>query len=125
MRWLSRVFGGDTRAPRDVDSALRAALLSVLERDWEEAERLLVAAARFDSSAVEPYLALARLCRQRGEIGFAVRMLVLRSGQRRLEKPQIANTVGAAKQRQLLGMEIENDIEIEPFNWLDHFARAL
>jgi lipopolysaccharide biosynthesis regulator YciM len=74
MRWLSRVFGGDARAPRDVDSALRAALLSVLERDWEEAERLLVAAARFDSSAVEPYLALARLCRQRGEIGRAIRL---------------------------------------------------
>jgi lipopolysaccharide biosynthesis regulator YciM len=74
MRWLSRVFGGDARAPRDVDSALRAALLSVLARDWDEAERLLVAAARFDSSAVEPYLALARLCRQRGEIGRAIRL---------------------------------------------------
>ena len=26
MRWLSRAFGGDARAPRDLDAALREAL---------------------------------------------------------------------------------------------------
>ena len=31
MGWLSRVFGGDARAPRDVDAAMRAALLAVLQ----------------------------------------------------------------------------------------------
>jgi len=74
VRWLTRAFGGDTRAPRDVDAALREALLAVLERDWDEAEDLLVAACRADSGAVEPYLALARLLRTRGEIGRAIRI---------------------------------------------------
>jgi lipopolysaccharide biosynthesis regulator YciM len=74
MGWLSRVFGGDARAPRDVDAALRAALLAVLDRDYDEAEKMLLAAVRLDSEAVEPYLALARLLRTRGEIGRAIRI---------------------------------------------------
>ena len=61
MSWLSRVFRGDARAPRDVDAALRAALLAVLDRDYGEAEKMLLAAVRLDSDAVEPYLALAHL----------------------------------------------------------------
>jgi lipopolysaccharide biosynthesis regulator YciM len=74
MGWLSRVFRGDARAPRDVDAALRAALLAVLDRDYGEAEKMLLAAVRLDSEAVEPYLALARLLRMRGEIGRAIRI---------------------------------------------------
>jgi lipopolysaccharide biosynthesis regulator YciM len=74
MGWLSRVFRGDARAPRDVDAALRAALLAVLDRDYDEAEKMLLAAVRLDSEAVEPYLALARLLRTRGEIGRAIRI---------------------------------------------------
>lgn len=74
MGWLSRVFRGDARAPRDVDAALRAALLAVLDRDYDEAEKMLLAAVRLDSDAVEPYLALARLLRSRGEIGRAIRI---------------------------------------------------
>ena len=74
MGWLSRVFRGDTRAPRDVDAALRAALLAVLDRDYDEAEKMLLAAVRLDSEAVEPYLALARLLRMRGGIGRAIRI---------------------------------------------------
>ena len=74
VRWLTRAFRGDTRAPRDVDAALRKALLAVLERDWDRAESLLVSACRADSRSVEPYLALARLLRSRGEIGRAIRI---------------------------------------------------
>jgi len=74
MRWLPRVFGGNTREPRDVDAALAAALLAVLDHDYDEAETLLVAAARRDSDAVEPFLALARLFRLRGEVGRAIRI---------------------------------------------------
>jgi lipopolysaccharide biosynthesis regulator YciM len=74
MGWLSRVFGGNARAPRDVDAALRAALLAVLGHDHDEAERMLIAAVRLDSDAVEPYIALARLFRMRGEIGRAIRI---------------------------------------------------
>ncbi len=74
MRWLPRVWRGDARAPRDVDSALRAALMAVLEGDWEEAERLLVAGAQLDSDSLETYLALALLLRARGEVGRAIRI---------------------------------------------------
>lgn len=74
VRWLPRVLRGDARAPRDVDAALRAALLAALNRDWDEAERLLVAAARLDSDSLETYLALALVYRLRGEVGRAIRI---------------------------------------------------
>ena len=82
MGWLTRAFGGDARAPRDTDAALREALLAVLARDWERAHELLALAVRFDSRAVEAFLALARLYRLQGEIGRAIRIhqnLLLRS----------------------------------------------
>ena len=62
------------RAPRDASAAARAALLAVLDHDHEEAEALLSEAAKLDSSGVEPYLALARFYRMRGEIGRAIRV---------------------------------------------------
>jgi lipopolysaccharide biosynthesis regulator YciM len=74
MRWLPRVLRGDARAPRDVDAALRGALLAALHRNWEEAERLLVGAARLDSDSLETYLALALVYRHKGEIGRAIRI---------------------------------------------------
>jgi lipopolysaccharide biosynthesis regulator YciM len=74
MGWLSRAFGGDARAPKDVDSALQSALLAVLDREWERAESLLQAAARLAPDEDVPYLALARLFRARGEIGRAIRI---------------------------------------------------
>lgn len=82
MAWWKRAFGSSKRAPDDVDAALRAALLAVLEREFDEAERLLAAACRMDSTSVEPYLALGRLYRTRGEVGRAIRVhqnLLLRS----------------------------------------------
>ncbi len=74
MGWLTRAFGGDARAPRDTDAALREALLAVLARDWERAHEMLALAVRLDSSAVEAFLALARLYRMQGEIGRAIRI---------------------------------------------------
>jgi len=74
VRWWTRAFGGDARAPRDVDSALRCALLAALDRDLDRVERMLRHAARLDPDAVEPYQALARLFRMRGEIGRAIRI---------------------------------------------------
>lgn len=74
MGWWTRAFGGNARAPGDVDTAVRGALLATLARDWDEAERLLVAACELDSKSVEPYLALARLLRSRGEVGRAIRI---------------------------------------------------
>jgi lipopolysaccharide biosynthesis regulator YciM len=74
MGWLKRVFRGGGRAPADVDSGLREALLAVLDRDLDRAEALITQAVRLDSKAVEPYLALARLYRLRGEIGRAIRV---------------------------------------------------
>jgi len=60
------------RDPRNADEALRWALLAVLDRDHERAEALLTRAAELDSSSLEPYLALARFYRERGEIGRAI-----------------------------------------------------
>jgi lipopolysaccharide biosynthesis regulator YciM len=53
---------------------MRRALLAVLDRDFESAERALVDAVREDSGAVEAYVAVARLYRGRGEIGRAIRI---------------------------------------------------
>ena len=74
MKRLRRAFERGGRAPRDVDAALRDALLAVLDRDLDRAEDLLAWALRQDSKAVEPYLALARLYRTRGEVGRAIRV---------------------------------------------------
>ncbi len=74
MRWLTRAFGGRARGPRDQDAALRAALLAVLDGDLDRTEELLGSAVRMDANAVEPYLALGRLFRMRGEVGRAIRL---------------------------------------------------
>lgn len=74
MSWLARLFRRGARGPGGVDGALRAALCAVLERDWDEAERLLSGAAQLDPDGVVAYLSLARLLRQRGEIGRAIRI---------------------------------------------------
>ena len=68
-RWRERRRQG---APRDADEALRWALLAVLDSDHARAETLLARAAELDSSSLEPYLALARFYRQRGEVGRAI-----------------------------------------------------
>jgi lipopolysaccharide biosynthesis regulator YciM len=60
--------------PRDVDAALRRALLRVLDHDLSGAEEDLARAVRIDSDQVDAYLALARLYRMRGEIGRAIRV---------------------------------------------------
>jgi len=74
VRWLPRAFGGDARAPHDAAAASWEALLAVLEPDLDRAEQLLAEAVRRDSSAVEAYLALARIFRSRGEVGRAIRI---------------------------------------------------
>lgn len=81
MRWLPRALRRK-RAPESADALLRDALLAVLARDLERAESLLAEAVRRDAKSVEPYLALGRLYRMRGEIGRAIRIdqnLLLRS----------------------------------------------
>jgi lipopolysaccharide biosynthesis regulator YciM len=53
---------------------LRRALHAVLDHDLEVAEQLLGDAVRHDSNEVDGYLALARVFRQRGEIGRAIHL---------------------------------------------------
>ena len=82
MRRLTRAFKGGAHAAKDVDAILRSALLATLDRDLDLAEELLSRAVRIDSNGVEPFLALGRLFRMRGEIGRAIRIhqnLLLRS----------------------------------------------
>src|SRR5574342_75812 len=81
MAWLPRAWRR-RKAPRNADAPLSAALLAVLARDFDRAEALLAETVRRDARAVEPYLALGRLYRVRGEIGRAIRIdqnLLLRS----------------------------------------------
>jgi lipopolysaccharide biosynthesis regulator YciM len=60
--------------PRDPEIAIRRALVAVLDRDLERAETLLASVVRGDSTELEIYLALARLFRQRGEVGRAIHL---------------------------------------------------
>lgn len=53
---------------------MRSALLAVLAHDYDEAERLLVAAVEMNPRGVEPFIALARVFRARGEVGRAIRL---------------------------------------------------
>lgn len=74
MAGFGQWFRRRRRAPRDADSLLRRALLAVLDRDLDEAEKLLARAVRAADGAVEPYLALGRLYRMRGEVGRAIQL---------------------------------------------------
>ncbi len=74
MRWLPRAFGGDARAPRNSDSALREALLSLLDRNLDRAEGVLAALAREPRSEPFVFLALGKLYRARGEVGRAIQI---------------------------------------------------
>jgi lipopolysaccharide biosynthesis regulator YciM len=74
VRWLPRAFGGDARAPRSGEAALREALLALLDRDVDRAERILVAAARRERRGIGVFLALGKLYRARGEFGRAIRV---------------------------------------------------
>lgn len=74
MRRFGEWFRGRRRAPRDVDVLLRRALLALLDRDLGEAEKLLARAVRAHDGAIEPYLALGRLYRMRGQVGRAIQL---------------------------------------------------
>lgn len=74
MGWLARAFRGGARGPRDVDEALRSALLALLDQDLDQAQERLTFAAQLDPGAVDAFLATARLYRTRGEIGRAIRI---------------------------------------------------
>ena len=62
--------------------------------------------------------------REGRKIAFFVGKLVPWSAQRRFDQVPIADAISSAKQRELLGMNIENDIYVEPFR-LAHSASAL
>jgi len=74
MNRLTRAFMGGAHAGRDVDALLRAALLATLDRDLDAAEEHLSRAIGLDSNRIEPFVALARLYRARGEVGRAIRI---------------------------------------------------
>lgn len=62
--------------------------------------------------------------REGREIAFFVGKPVSWSTQRGFNQVPIADTVSSAKQGKLLGMNIKNDIDVEPFR-LAHSASAL
>jgi lipopolysaccharide biosynthesis regulator YciM len=66
--------GGRARPGDGADAAIRRALHAVLERDLATAESVLSEVVRADSTELDAYLALARIFRQRGEIGRAIHL---------------------------------------------------
>ena len=98
MGWFARAFGGGARGPRDLDSEVCSALLSVLDQDLDGAEEALARAVRSDADGIESYLALARLYRMRGEIGRAIRVhqnLLLREDLRKEQRLTALADLGA------------------------------
>lgn len=82
MGWQPRAIGGGARGARSEVEALQGALLAVLDRDLEAAERWLANEAQHRPDAIGPFLVLGRLLRARGEISRAIRVhqtLLLRS----------------------------------------------
>ena len=62
-------------------------------------------------------------CGERSHIRLSVMPLVDWPQDRQLEKATIPNAFRSAEYRQLLGMHVDDFIDIEP-NWLTHFASA-
>ena len=86
---------GRKRSPVDagkagsVEAALRRSLRAAVTHDWEQAETWLERIVEADSTDLDAYHALARLYRQQGAIGRAIRMhqnLLLRANLGRAEK---------------------------------------
>lgn len=79
----------DPRKAGSVEAALRRALRAAVAEDWETAESWLERIVESDSADLDAYHALARLYRERGDIGRAIRMhqnLLLRTGLDKREK---------------------------------------
>src|SRR6185312_4763424 len=60
---------------------------------------------------------------ERSHIGLSVVPLVDRPQNRRLQQATIPNAFRSAEHRQLLGMHVDDFIDVEP-DWLAHFASA-
>lgn len=87
MAWGRKRLGADRD---EFDRALRRSLRAAIEGDGARAQSWLERAVELDSADLDAYQALARLYRDRGEIGRAIRMhqnLLLRSD---LEAPERA-----------------------------------
>lgn len=73
----------DARSRASVDAAFRRSLRAAVAQDWRAAETWLERIVESDSTDLDAYLALARLYREQGEVGRAIRMhqnLLLRPG---------------------------------------------
>lgn len=81
----------DARKAGSVESALRRSLRAAVASDWPAAETWLERIVEADSTDLDAYHALARLYREQGAVGRAIRMhqnLLLRSGLGRDEKQE-------------------------------------
>lgn len=81
----------DARRAGSIDKALRRSLRAAVASDWPTAETWLARIVEADSTDLDAYLALARLYREQGAIGRAIRMhqnLLLRSEIGRSERDE-------------------------------------
>ena len=73
-RLRGRGRGRTGSSDRELAETFRTALLAVLDGDYDTAESRITDAVKADSEDIEPYRALARLYRLRGEVGRAIRI---------------------------------------------------
>ena len=63
-------------------------------------------------------------CRKRRKVSFAIGEFVDGTAQRKFQHTLVTNAVRSSEQRKLLGVEIDQDLHVQP-DRLVHFARAL
>ena len=73
MSWWKRAIRRP-RVPKNSDAAVREAFYALLDHDLDRAQEMLARAAQLDPNEIDAYLMLARLYRDRGEVGRAIRI---------------------------------------------------
>jgi lipopolysaccharide biosynthesis regulator YciM len=126
--WLTRrTHAVPPLSDRELAETFRSALSAVLDGDHGLAEEQIAKAVRSDSDDVEPYRALAKLYRLRGEIGRAIQIhqnLLLRRGlEARVRNDVLGELAGDFRQggflsralaayREVLGNEPKNPVAL-------------
>lgn len=91
MAFGRRSSGVDARKAGSIEAALRRSLRAAVAADWPTAETWLERIVEADSSDLDAYYALARLYREQGAIGRAIRMhqnLLLRGDLARADRDE-------------------------------------